>query len=96
VAAVGGGVFRLVGELDIAGVPPLRAMLTDADRYVELDCSGLTFIDCSGLRVLQEMRLACDDAGGNLCLIAPPRCLTKLLQLAGFDGFFDIREGSNT
>jgi anti-anti-sigma factor len=81
---------QLVGELDIAGVPALRASLGDLDGDIELDCSGLTFIDCSGLRVLQNAQLACETAGVRLCLIAPAPCLTRLIDLAGLNGFFEI------
>jgi anti-anti-sigma factor len=40
---------RLVGELDLAGVAEVRAHLARLDGDIEVDCSGLTFIDCSGL-----------------------------------------------
>ena len=42
----------LTGELDMAGVPDVRVRLVAMSEDVELDCSGLTFIDASGLRVL--------------------------------------------
>ena len=35
----------LSGELDMAGVPEVRARLGAMTGDVELDCSGLTFID---------------------------------------------------
>jgi anti-anti-sigma factor len=94
VAAGGGGRLRLVGELDLAGVPALRALLAGMGGDIEVDCSGLTFIDCSGLRVLVEAQLAREAGGGRLCLIGSSRCLTRLLDLAGLDGFFDLRDGS--
>jgi anti-anti-sigma factor len=96
VATGGGGRLRLVGELDLAGVPALRAVLADVDGDIELDCSGLTFIDCSGLRVLEDTQRACEAAGVHLCLIAPSRCVTRLLDLAELDGFFDVRDGSKS
>jgi anti-sigma B factor antagonist len=92
----GGGRLRLAGELDIAGVPALRALLADVSGDVELDCSALTFIDCAGLRVLEETQHACEAAGGRLCLIAPSRFVTWLLDLTGLDGFFDVRGGSKS
>jgi anti-anti-sigma factor len=96
VASGCGGRLRLFGELDIAGVRALRAVLADVDGDVELDCSGLTFIDCSGLRVLQETQRACETAGVRLWLLAPSRCVTRLLDLVGLDGFFDVRDGSSS
>jgi anti-anti-sigma factor len=87
------GVLRLLGELDVAGVPALQAALAEVDRDIQIDCSGLTFIDCAGLRVLEETQRACENAGARLYLIAPPRCVTRLLDLAGLEGFFEVRGG---
>lgn len=63
---------------------------------IEIDCSGLTFIDCYGLRVLQEVQRACETAGVRLRLVAPSWCLTRLVDLAGLDGFFDIGDGPDS
>ncbi len=79
----------------MAGVPALRAALADVHGDIELDCSGLTFIDCSGLRALHETGSASETDGVRLCLIAPSRCVTWLLELTGMDGFFDLRDGSS-
>jgi anti-anti-sigma factor len=95
VKAGAGGRVRLFGELDIAGVPALRAVLVGVDGDIELDCSALTFIDCSGLRVLQEAARACETAGAHLWLIAPSRCVIRLLGLTGLLGRFDVRDGSS-
>jgi anti-anti-sigma factor len=84
-----------VGELDVAGVPLLRAALDDLNGDIEIDCSGLTFIDCSGLGVLQQAQCAFNAKGVSLCLIAPSRWVTRLLDLAGLDRFFDVRNGSS-
>jgi anti-anti-sigma factor len=83
----------LVGELDLAAGPTLRALLADIDGDIEIDCSGLTFIDCSGLRVLQEVQRACEAAGVRLLLMAPSRCVIRLVELLGLDGIFDVRDG---
>ena len=71
----------------------MRAVLADVEGDIEMDCSGLTFIDCAGLRVLEETQQACAAAGARLCLVAPSRCVTRLLDLVGLDGFFDMRDG---
>jgi anti-sigma B factor antagonist len=92
-AASGGRRLRLVGELDLEGVPAVRALLANVDGDIEIDCSGLTFIDCSGLRVLMEAQHACEAAGVRLCLVAPARCLTRLVDQVGLDGVFAVREG---
>lgn len=88
-----GGPPRLVGELDVASAPALRVWLGDMEGDIELDCSGITFIDCSGLTVLVDAHWACQAAGVRMGLVAPSRCVIRLLALAGLSGLFDIRGG---
>jgi anti-sigma B factor antagonist len=85
------GPTRLLGDLDVASAPAVREWLAEIDGDVELDCSGITFIDCSGLTVLADGQRGCQAAGVRMCLIAPSRCVIRLLDLAGLNGFFDIR-----
>ncbi len=92
VGVEGGGRLRLLGELDVAGVPALRALLAELEGDIELDCSGLRFMDCSGLRLLLETQSDCENDGVRLTLIAPSRSVTRLLDLAGLGGVFDLRE----
>jgi anti-anti-sigma factor len=93
VARAGTGQLRLLGELDIAGVPAVRAELAGSDGDVEIDCSGLTFIACSGLKVLVDAYRTCQAQGVRLSLIAPSACVIRLLDLTELNGFFDIRQG---
>jgi anti-anti-sigma factor len=86
----------LIGELDMAAFPALGALLAHADDDIELDCSGLTFIDCAGLQWLKQVRRACEAGGVRLTLISPSPCLTRLLDLVGLDGFFDVRDRSRS
>ncbi len=47
--------LRLTGELDMASAPVLRSRLEQLyaeDQLVRLDCSGLEFMDCSGIHLL--------------------------------------------
>jgi anti-sigma B factor antagonist len=92
----GQGRFKLVGELDMASAPGLRALLSGAEGDIEIDCSGLTFIDCAGLRVLEAAQHACQVAGIRMSLTAPPQCVTRWLALAGLDGIFDVPDGSGS
>src|SRR5262249_36732198 len=90
------GCLRLIGELDVAGVPALRKALGEVDgEDIVLDCSGLTFIDCAGLGVLIAAHHDCVKAGSQLQLVAPSRCLTRLLELTGVDGLFLVRASSS-
>lgn len=96
VATGDGGRLRLVGELDLLGAPALRTLLAGVEGDIELDCSGLTFIDSSGLAILEETQRACKEKGVNFCLVDPSRCVMRLLDLVSLTGFFDIRDNSKS
>ncbi len=91
--AAGAGAMRLVGELDLAGVPGVEVALAGVDGDLVIDCSGLTFIDCAGLRVLLGAHQAREAAGAHLILVDPAPCLTRLLELAQLDTVFTVRSG---
>jgi stage II sporulation protein AA (anti-sigma F factor antagonist) len=93
VEEAGRGRLRLVGELDFASAPQLRGGLAALDGDVELDCSGVTFIDCAGLGVLEERQRACQAAGVRMYLVDPSPCVTTLVALVGLDGCFALRSG---
>jgi anti-sigma B factor antagonist len=52
---------------------------------VELDCSGLTFLDASGLRVILAAHRACQARDAMLTIVDPSRCVVRLLALTGLD-----------
>jgi anti-sigma B factor antagonist len=83
---------RVVGELDLASAPALRDHLAEMDGDIELDCSGVSFIDCSGLSALVDAQRTCQAAGVRLVLVDPSRCVTRLVDLAGLSGFFHVRD----
>jgi anti-anti-sigma factor len=67
--AVAGGrhTVRMVGELDLASAPKLEDTLKrlDSPDAVTLDLSGLTFIDCCGLRSVLSVRKTCESASAT-------------------------------
>jgi len=87
-------VVRLVGELDVAAEPRLRARLRDLlepgrptpVRHVVVDAAQLTFLDLAGLRVLVDADTALRRRGGSLVLRAPSRRVRRLLDLARAEG----------
>jgi anti-anti-sigma factor len=84
------GALRLVGELDLAGVPEVRDRLVEWQGDVELDCSGLTFIDASGLKMLGAIHYACARRGAKLLIVNPSPCVIRLLELTGLDALFAV------
>lgn len=80
--------LAIVGELDSAGIPHLEEELATFDGDVELDCSGLTFVDARGLGLFVRARKACEARGAEFTLVEPSRCLARLLSITGLDAVF--------
>jgi anti-anti-sigma factor len=85
-------IVRVSGELDLATGPLLTAALADVqDGDVELDCSGLRFIDATGLRTFQIAQEACAARGAKFVLVDPSPAVERLLRIVGMDTAFLIR-----
>jgi anti-anti-sigma factor len=82
---------RLTGELDLAGAPRVESLVAGLDGDVELDCSGLDFIDAAGLRAFQRAREMCADRGCTLVLVDPSPAVRRLLHMVELDTPFPIR-----
>ena len=74
------------GELDVASAPGFAdrlAMLLAEHSTIELDLSGLTFIDSTGLGVLVRATTAAADAGGDLTIVAVSEQMLRVVELTG-------------
>jgi anti-anti-sigma factor len=75
----------LQGELDLATAPNVTAALTDlltgGYRFLRLDVSRLSFIDCAGLGVLLRAHHAVLAARGTLILTGIGPRIARLLAL---------------
>jgi anti-anti-sigma factor len=87
-------VVRLIGELDIAGVPQLASALAGLDGDVELDCSRLDFIDAAGLRAFQTAHEACAARGCTLVLVDASPAVDRLLRMVELDALFLRRQAT--
>lgn len=86
----GHAVVRLRGEIDIATADAFRSALDSAVEHpavssLDLDLGRVSFIDCSGLRVLVGVRRAMEDKGGTVRLIRRSPAVERLLSAAGLD-----------
>jgi anti-sigma B factor antagonist len=86
------GSLALVGELDMASAPQLRAalepLLTAGPMPVTLDLSGLQFCDSTGIGALVWAHVSMPD---RLVLRAPTDRVRNLLMITNLDREFDIR-----
>lgn len=79
--------IHLSGELDGAASLGLQSLLDDAepDERVELDASGLTFVDSMGLRLMVEWHRRLQDVGGQFVICEPSVALERVLPVTQLD-----------
>jgi anti-sigma B factor antagonist len=68
-------VARFEGELDIASVPALQREVLAATvgaKRVVLDLSEVTWMDSTGLRMLDDLSRRYDARGAQVRIVAPP------------------------
>ncbi len=83
----------LSGEIDAGSAPDLSSRLDGllaADNDIRVDLADVTFIDSSGLRVLIELQRRASAAERRLLLRAPSKSVTRLLEVTGLAGHFDV------
>jgi anti-anti-sigma factor len=92
------GIRRLtpIGELDLATVPLLEsafeAVLSDDDaEMIVVDLTELSFMDSSGIHLLERMHSACADA--DRLRVVSSRVLERILDLAGGRAYLPIISG---
>lgn len=94
-------VLHVHGELDLATAPALRQRIWEAVAAADgaghrpvrigVDLSGITFMDCSGLRPLIEAQAG---LGNRLWLQNLSGPAARLVRLAELDGHFRLRVAS--
>ncbi|MGN6782742.1 MAG: STAS domain-containing protein [Marmoricola sp.] len=91
--------FTVTGELDIRTAPDLRtaAVQGAAERpgIVELDLSGVSFMDSSGLGTLVSIKRDLEEAQSTLVLSSVPSKVMRILQLTRMDTLFETLDPSD-
>jgi anti-sigma B factor antagonist len=82
------------GELDIFTAREvadgLRTAVRSGCSTVQLDVSGVTFVDASALGVLDRARAAMSVDHGSIDLVAPPTAFRRTCELAGLGRAFGL------
>jgi anti-anti-sigma factor len=83
-------VAHLTGELDIAGAPrtgeSIGAAVPTSARALVVDCSGLEFIDSSGIAMLFSLARRLGSRRQALRVVAPDgQPVARVLQIVEFD-----------
>jgi anti-anti-sigma factor len=74
-------VIRPVGDVDLSTAPDLARALHEAHGAIEVDCTGLRFIDAAGFGVLSHTA----STNGSLVLTGTGPFLRQALQAAGLE-----------
>lgn len=91
-------VVRVRGDVDLVTADELRGVLDEAlttSSHLDIDLSGLTFIDSSGLSALVHAHRAARDAGGVAVLRDPPSMLRRLLDITKLDSLFVVETAAD-
>ncbi|MFI9209804.1 STAS domain-containing protein [Streptomyces sp. NPDC053253] len=87
------------GEIDLDCAGDLRrallAALEVSRRGLDVDLSGVTFCDASGLGVLLDVNGKAAEAGKDLVLVAPSPRVTRLFELTDTRHVFTVRTRTN-
>src|SRR5688572_29906439 len=79
--------LRLRGEIDLSTAPAVReaalSALQQSSTLLDIDLSGVTFMDSTGLEVLLATRRRAELLGGQLRLIDPCQAVLRVLEVTG-------------
>ncbi len=83
----------LSGKLDIAGAQGIENQLqavTNSQKKVVIDLSGVSFLASMGLRTIVMSAKAITSQGGKIVLLAPQDGVRRVLQISGIDQLIPI------
>ena len=84
----------LIGRLDTAAAQEVGQQLLPlqekADRTIVLDCSEMTYISSSGLRIFLTLRKAAAVKGGKVLIKSINDDIRSVFMMTGFLNLFDI------
>jgi anti-anti-sigma factor len=82
--------IALVGELDYHGAErmavELGALIAAPATRVEMDATGLTFVDSSGLRAIMLARAKAHDIGATFRISTASLVVERVIEIAGLAG----------
>jgi anti-anti-sigma factor len=83
----GGIIVAVSGELDVGTEQPLQRVLlrimSEHSARIFLDLSGVSFLDCAGLRALLTTRRRAELRGGFVRPIAVSAAVVRIADLTG-------------
>lgn len=90
----GGTTVVLRGELDHDGVADVendvRWAVSNAQVRFSIDCSGITFVDSAGLRLIIQAQMMAVDGHVPFGLVRPSQNVVRLLEMTGLDDLIQV------
>ena len=80
--------YRIVlnGELDVETAPQLKQVVKEAAaNMLEIDLSGVSFVDSTGLKSLLDISNQWKQRGGRIFVLNPQPEVAEVMQLVGLD-----------
>jgi anti-anti-sigma factor len=91
-----GALLSLSGDIDLYWFQEhneeLDRICSALSGVVRLDLERVTFMDCIGIGVLQQLRIACKQNDAQLYLLSPSRPVIRILRLAHMDATMAVVE----
>jgi len=85
----------LIGRLDTPAsqeiAPRMESLKADAKGTIVLDCSQLTYISSSGLRLFLSLRKAAAEKGGKIIVKNINNDIRSVFMMTGFLNLFEIQ-----
>jgi anti-sigma B factor antagonist len=85
--------FAVVGEIDAHTAPKISEAVAEATTTsLEIDLSGVDFVDSSGLRTLIEAHQRFEANGGSLTLVRPSPVVARLFDISGVGDYLNVSD----
>lgn len=85
----------LIGRLDTPAsleiAPQISELTADASGTIILDCSELSYISSSGLRIFLTLRKAAAEKGGKIIVKSITNEIRSVFMMTGFLNLFEIQ-----
>lgn len=81
-------VLEVEGEMDLQSFPLVPDLVDKNAPRMVLDLSRVSFMGAGGLGALVEAQRRAREAGGYVRLVAPSRCVARVLRLSACERYF--------
>lgn len=91
-----GTIVQVGGEVDVSVAGPLQDLLLGVMRThspsLLLDLSGVSFMDCAGIRALVQTRRRAESRNGSMRLVAASAAVRRIIDLVGLRDTFPVHD----